>query len=1192
MRPLLATVALGWALALPAAALNPVPYGDGFRDDIEAELLTPGPPSGEWLPSPEKIQAYREHVERKRRFIIEHVSQYEQVERGRSAAKATRDAENGDTVVALDHLLDLLERLEASRDPARTYDLAAQILMLEYATRSHTEPLASLKVPVHLKNMVLDWSVPNRSRSWQAKREATNLVDAETGGFYTPGDLKRLLRQGVDLSAIDPPAESPFWRKKEDIASVEILSDYLGGSDPVHAGIETAFPSFEGAEFVYQGAHKTQSKPKLDVFWLDEVCKRKSKAKQKRCRKKLKLKFGMETQADPVANALLSALGFNVDVSMYLRHIKIYLGDASFDELQADWAGYFDRQRLHLYIPMESVMLPGEAGHGWDEKGEYVVFRETVAEIRNPEIVRLGFFSFSQGMAQVMREARGLFLYNVWIGSADAKDEENNKLSLRRDAAGEWQMYLTQHDLGHALGLVMPERPGAFPWDAVETSAFSRFFGWIRGRIELNYLNLQDSGLEHNATYADAKWMARLIAQLTREQIADAVNLGHWPGGIGPLYVEKLINRRNQFVQAFDLEDEFDLMPVDRYLTTADGSVVRGELVQTHWDDSSMDYGHHWEAVFGPVAGYMGDALKQAVQAAIGSVDVVSPGDVDITGKLVVNPEILLKISREVTLNPDATSLFDQYIVRDSLGLGVRVGLGYIGFAEGMLMRNFSVAYPAPTRRLALGAGAQVLNLLLPLDVRRGRLPEKYVLYRDDWFGAGFRMRPSTELASPAGAGADAAYDWVRMRRSVVDHRGADPIVWVDEPDFVDRRFRAFLELSVVEIPFLEAADTKGSFAGTAWKIDGDAIADPYGDGARLFDRMLRTGRFGNIDEIAGASASSAEVEFQHRNTSWRMILANMNFRGRDDRIELRDAEGRVFHREFQSERRRRFTWKILDNGETHDLTVRGLVGAPGEAGPIVTVDWSVTDLNAHSDEFDRYYRSLAGFAGDRPYLASDFSARDWEVSGEETGRWTQLLVSGRVHLFSGALARLLETSPERHWELLSRTLGVSHDDLERRRWAMTVGPPKQRIRAARATGVRLRSSVLGSGRALAALDRARHAEDREQRLTALVEALYQANNRVGGSYEPAVLATLLQQAGLDELAEQGELVVTGRITRSFDDENNLPERRDVLGQIGRERDFDRVNYNFFPFDGIELYHMLDWVHETAATADGSQIAP
>jgi hypothetical protein len=1171
--------------AIPAGALTPIPYGDGFRDDIEAALFEPAaPPATGFVVSPTKVEAYRELVTRKLRFIQEHVRNEEIIDGGRSVKRATRDAAGVDNVVALKFLLDQLDRLERTTDRTQAYEIAAKILMVEYATRSHTEPLASLKVPVHLKNMIFDWSVPNKSRAWLSHREATNLVDPETGLFYTPEDLSRLIRDGVDLSALDPPPESPWWRKKADISSVDMVSNYFGGGDPVHEGIVTVPPPFEGAVFEYRRAHKTQSKPKLDVFWLDEDCRKKKKAKQRKCRVKVKLKFGMETQADPVANALLSALGFNVDVSMHLRNIKIYLGDATLDDLKADWASYFDLQRLHLYIPLSMVMLPGEEGHGFDEKGEYVVFRETVAEMRHPDIVRLGFFAFSSGMAQVMREPRGLFLYNVWVGSADSKDEENNKLALRLDENGEWRIYLAQHDLGHAMGLVMPERPDAFPWDSVETSPWSRFFGWIRGRSELNYINLQDSGLEHTTTYADAKWMARLIAQLTREQITDAVNLGHWPGGIGPLYVEKLIHRRNQFVELFGLEDEFESMPVDRTITTEDGSVVDGRLVQNRWEHSSMDYGHHWRDTFGPVASFLGDALKQAIQGGVGAVSVVSPGDVEITGDLVFNPEILVNISREVKLNPDATSLYDQYLVRDSLGLGVRLGIGYIGFAEGIWMRNFSVAYPAPTRRIALGAGAQVLNFLLPVDVRRGKLPEKYVLYRDEWFGKGFRLRPETELASPVGAGADLAYDWVRMNRSVVDRREAEPIVWVDQPRFADRRFRAFLELSVVEIPFLVAADQDGELSGHAFRIDGDLLADPEGDGAVAFDRMLRSGNFEGVHRLAGAPPLDGDVEFRHRFNIWRLLVANFGTRGRDDRVVLRDREGRVLRDELQVERRRRFNWMFLDNGETHDVTVQGVLGASGTpAESRVRVDYEITDLNAHSDEFEAYYRSLAGLAAGEPYLAADFLARDWEVSGEARGRWTQLLASGRIQLEPASLQRLLALSPERHWELLAEELGMSADEMTRVRNRLGTGPPKQRIRAQRAAGLRVRAAVGRSRRALRGLERARAAKSDEERLTELVESLYQANYRIGGSWDPTVMATLLSQAGIRDLSDSGDLVISARITKSFDDENNLPERRDVVGRLGPEREFDPVDYRFFPFGAQELYTMLDWFREVEA---------
>ena len=53
------------------------------------------------------------------------------------------------------------------------------------------------------------------------------------------------------------------------------------------------------------------------------------------------------------------------------------------------------------------------------------------------------------------------------------------------------------------------------------------------------------------------------------------------------------------------------------------------------------------------------------------------------------------------------------------------------------------------------------------------------------------------------------------------------------------------------------------------------------------------------------------------------------------------------------------------------------------------------------------------------------------------------------------------------------------------------------------------------------------------------------------------------------------------RVSKAFEDEHNLPERRDVVGRLGAEKDFKQIRYRFFPFSGIEFYNMLDWVSET-----------
>jgi hypothetical protein len=928
-------------LAGAASAASKIPYGGAFREDLATTFFEVD--DGDLgRVSPAKVRAYREFIERKLRALEVHVYNHETIDRGRSDADARKRIRKLDTTIALEHILHLLDRIERENDPVASYGTAAEILMVEYATRSYTDPIASIAVPVHLKNMVFEWRVEKKTSPRRAAKEASNLVNPGTGEFYTPDDLEGFIRAGFDISSLNPPDETPFWRAKKDIAAVDVIDNYLNGGDAMHEGIVSRFPEADGAEFELDKTHKTQSKPKLDVFHLDEECRKKSRKKQKRCRRKMKLKFGMETHADPTANALLGALGFNMDVSMHLKNVRVNLGKHSRTEVEKDWIGYFDRQRLHTYIPLESVLHEGDAGRGRDAKGEYFVFKETAAELKPPEIDRIGYFPFGWGMAAVSREARGLFLFNAWIANGDMKDEENNKLVLRKGADGERKMFLVQQDIGHSLGWVLPERPGAFTWDLVETNLLSRVFGWANRTIELNYVNLQDTSLERTPTHADAKWMARLIAQLTRKQIEDAVRLGHWPGGIAPLYVEKLIHRRNQLVQAFGLEGEFDLMPVDRHLTTADGSVRDGHLVQNRWDSSPIDFDRHWRDVFGPVYTYLADRSVQGLQAAIAAIDAINPGNITLTGKLAIFPRVLVNLSRQILLNPEPEGAFDQYIVVDSMEVGVRVGIGYIGSVEGTLVKKYALAYPVPTRHEGINTGIGVINFLLPLDVRKGKLPEKYVLFREHAFKKGVRLSSDhSPFLSPFGVAAD--QNWVLAHRSVIDHRNGDPIVWVDAPSTLERDAYIFLELAVLQIPFLGGHSSEGSISGEAWKIDGSKLDVRGDDGVAIFEKMVQKGDFGEVEKILLDAPRNASSDFSTREMWWNLLFANWRSRVSEEKITLMDAAGRPVREERQAERRNTFSWSFLDNGEIQEFRVTGFAGgviAPGRPRktPVVVV--------------------------------------------------------------------------------------------------------------------------------------------------------------------------------------------------------------------------------------------------------------
>jgi hypothetical protein len=99
--------------------------------------------------------------------------------------------------------------------------------------------------------------------------------------------------------------------------------------------------------------------------------------------------------------------------------------------------------------------------------------------------------------------------------------------------------------------------------------------------------------------------------------------------------------------------------------------------------------------------------------------------------------------------------------------------------------------------------------------------------------------------------------------------------------------------------------------------------------------------------------------------------------------------------------------------------------------------------------------------------------------------------------------------------------------------------------------------------------------------LRLLVDAVYRSCFRSGDTFDPVILATLLEQAGMAELIERNQIAVQARVSKAFEDEQNLPERRDVVGRLGTVKDFRQVRYRFFPFGGIELYNMLNWVSET-----------
>jgi hypothetical protein len=420
----------------------------------------------------------------------------------------------------------------------------------------------------------------------------------------------------------------------------------------------------------------------------------------------------------------------------------------------------------------------------------------------------------------------------------------------------------------------------------------------------------------------------------------------------------------------------------------------------------------------------------------------------------------------------------------------------------------------------------------------------------------------------------------------VVDHREADPIVWLDRPSYLQGTFRAFLKAAVIEIPFVVGKHRAGSLRGHGFRVDAAKLTPDAGDSGEIFDRMVQRNRSSDLGELQKGPTHRVDSEFKSRSIRWNLLLARSHSRTREDTVTFQDDDGALLREEFQVEKSRRWNWSFVDNGETRALSVEGFLGAPGGDSsvlvrPIVVVRYGVDDLNTHSDELDRYYEFLTGLGSGGIFMPEDFSATEWNVNPEVDGRWGRLLTSGSVHLHSGALDQLLRLERADYWPVLARRLKVSESEFTRYREQMRSASPKRRKRLRYSSlGRRVDSALVRSWHLLHTLRSARRAEDEEQRLRRIVKALYIANFQSGGSHDSLVMGALLEAIGFHELTSLGQLFLEGRITKPFADELILPERAPLVGSVGQEEEFQQLRFRFFPSNGIELYKTLDWLRD------------
>lgn len=1101
-----------------------LPYNESLVRAVRETFLHNG------KPSPAKLRLFRQTIEKRCRQVKQSLQHYYLLKKKFSHDKARGKIRRKNDVRAYEILLEYVSGLERTQDPLAFQRLALKCLQLEYALRIEARKLASVelleKIPFSFESKKIPLhKTPNG--------EASNLINPDTGLYYSQEELIEIKRRGEDVSKLDPLADGSYWTRL-DIPGIDVPVHYLTGQDPLHKGIEIVFPQNKA---YFDGVRKTQSKPKIDLLYTHN-------GRQY----EFKIKLAAEVYSETTCAALYTALGFSADITKYVKDFKVVLGSTTPHEFKREWETYYSS-----YDPDKYIKESGEDG-----EGHYVVFFEGVLESKPGQLIRAGPWAYGGNGNSGMREVRGTLLFNMWVSNLDLKESENNKLVIRK-INGNFRHFHIQHDMGFSFGKTYMERPGSFSWNLVDKKTADAVY--------MNFNCLVDNSLFDHVTYADARWMVRLIVQLTRIQIEDAVNLGGWPQSLRPLLVEKLIARRNQLMEAFGLEGEvlpngrtIKFMPFDRYLTTPDGVVKNGNLKVYRFSDHPQYFGPRVNEFIALVFKGLRSGIVDSLVNLAGSMRyiVLDPEDFGIDRRFIAR--IILRMDREIEANPFPTSESDSYLVKDTLSIGLRMGYGSVISGDLAYWRAYTHVYPAATRDAARFNNRFILNVLLPFNYNsRTRSRYKRVVMLEDYFeGRGkVRLRTGNEPLEMEFA---LTASRIMMKRRFISFEEKKVVFFRDHSVYNEMRFRIFLEFFYLfrSTP-LNAYIQKGHLKRTYVEMDlSDMESRP---GIRMaLDRLLLNGDASSIMKVG--KLRSIDDRFYEKK-SYLKVLGLVRRRAiyRVDHVRVL-RPGEKENRYFQVESRKLNEWRFLDNGERHQSLIR-ITGKTGPGGDVnerrLTLAFRVNDRSTHNGELKRGYLSFVdGLALKKGFLDFDPDLHTINRLWGRTNTVVNLVFS------ESAINRLMQTHEDSVWIQLARITGKAVGD-----WKKLARSGFKRRRPVSVRYTPQRRLAIKTRFLIAALKNARKVRGEERKMQYLVKVFRKAVFISGQTFDPTLLAVLRTLTG-----ENG-VYMDALITMPRNRELIFPARVPLYNESGKRSTVDFPVFRFIFEDPAEFYHLF-----------------
>lgn len=388
---------------------------------------------------------------------------------------------------------------------------------------------------------------------------------ARVGGGLVPAKNLRARGRGTkDRGAIDP-VNSTFWTRPTNIAASEMTIGFGRVSRP---DFESNIWEYAAPKTSY-GAHAGFT--------------------ARQGEQELKIKFG-EVHSEPFAARVFHTLGYNVEPVDYSPGLKVRYDRRLFAEFNSR-KPLNTRLTVLGVLPLYTIrfqprhdafdfisaavlkdgrritstelkeLLLGD-GAEWNESAEikidHLITRAANVQLKNPQVQNIGPWDFGQLGHEHLRELRGAGLLAAWIGWADSRFDNTRLKVVKTDGSTVLKHYF--NDLGGGLG----QAEGLTAHRPEDLDAFPMFFTRpeIRqgpGRMTIpfrivNFQPMERTRAFEAMTVDDARWMARMMAQLSERQIRQALAASGFSESDVEKACMKLLARRVRMLLDLELE--------------------------------------------------------------------------------------------------------------------------------------------------------------------------------------------------------------------------------------------------------------------------------------------------------------------------------------------------------------------------------------------------------------------------------------------------------------------------------------------------------------------------------------------------------------------------------------------------------------------------------------------------------------